>query len=309
MGKMKVIIDKNGDGMLLRSYLTGTLGISHRLLSLLKKREDGIVLNGKRVTVRASLREGDVLSLNTEDENASSLPPTEMRLDILYEDDNLLVINKPPYLPTHPSINHYNDTLANGVAYYFDKQGRPTVFRPITRLDKNTSGVVLIAKNAHSAKELTECMQEGRIEKSYLAVAVGKTDEFFAVERNIKREKDSIITRVVCPSSEGRYAHTEFIRINTFDSPEGMLSLLRITPITGRTHQIRVHLASVSHPIIGDDLYGTPSSLISRHALHAEGIKITYKDGTQQSFTAAVPEDMAKILNHSKKEQNEHKEN
>ncbi len=288
---MKITIRKEHSSLLLRTYLSWELGISQRLLSSLKKKEKGIMLNGERVTVRAVLREGDILELDTDDSRSSDIPKTEMPLDIIFEDGRFIIINKPPFLPTHPSVGHYTDTLANGVMFHLTESGREAVFRPITRLDRNTSGITLIAKTARDAAILTDMMQSGRIEKKYLAIAIGETEEEFSVEANIKREKESIIKRVTCPENEGRYALTLFRRLSVTDSPEGKLSLLEVTPKTGRTHQIRLHLSHIGHPILGDDLYGSPSNLIRRHALHALGLTLAFGEETL-SFEAKVPNDM-----------------
>ncbi len=289
---MERIIDMEHDGMILRTYLERELLISCRLLSSLKKKPDGIILNGERVTVRAVLHEGDILSLNTDDTKESSVLPVYIPLDIIHEDSELLVINKPPHIPTHPSIKHYTDTLANGVVYYLVEKGENSLFRPITRLDKNTSGVTLIAKNAHSASRMCELMKSGRIEKTYLAIAEGECREKFTIDKNIKRERESILLRTVCGSDEGRRAITDF---EPLECKNG-LTLIKVRPRTGRTHQIRVHLASVLHPIVGDELYGHESDAIDRHALHAYSLRITYPDGNEQLFTAEMPTDMKKLL-------------
>ena len=286
---MDIIIDKAHDGMLLRDYIKGVLGISHSLLSSLKSQSDGIMLNGSHVTVRAVLHVGDLLSVKTDDSTSSDIEPVGMPLDIIYEDDGILAVSKPPSMPTHPSIKHRTDTLANAVMFYLGKTNENAVFRAITRLDKDTSGVVLLAKNAYTAAILTGMMQEGRISKQYVAIVRGTPPEHFAVEKNIKRVAESIITREVCSADEGRYARTEFIRL----SYGGELSLVRAIPYTGRTHQIRVHLASDGFPIVGDSLYGDNCSLISRHALHAERLILNFPDGRILTLTSPIPEDMS----------------
>ena len=286
---MDIIIDKAHDGMLLRDYIKGVLGISHSLLSSLKSQSDGIMLNGSHVTVRAVLHVGDLLSVKTDDSTSSDIEPVGMPLDIIYEDDGILAVSKPPSMPTHPSIKHRTDTLANAVMFYLGKTNENAVFRAITRLDKDTSGVVLLAKNAYTAAILTGMMQEGRISKQYVAIVRGTPPEHFTVEKNIKRVAESIITREVCSAAEGRYARTEFIRL----SYGGELSLVRAIPYTGRTHQIRVHLASEGFPIVGDSLYGDNCSLISRHALHAERLILNFPDGRILTLTSPIPEDMS----------------
>lgn len=289
---MEIKITKKFDGTVLKDFLIKELNISHRLLTSLKKSENGILQNGTRVTVRAILREGDLLSLHTEDNEPSDIPPVKMDLDILYEDDDMIAVAKPPFLPTHPSIKHYDDTLANGIAYYYKSQGKTAVFRPITRLDKNTSGVVIIAKNARAAAILSHMMKEGKIKKTYIAVADGSTEDEFSVESGIKRANESIILRTVCANGEGQYAKTTFRKLCEGNG----MSVLKVTPLTGRTHQIRVHLAHIGHPITGDDLYGKVSECIDRHALHAEKLTLCFPDGRILEISAPLPEDMKRLL-------------
>lgn len=288
---MDIIIDKKHNGMLLRDYLKGVLGISHSLLSTLKTECDGIVLNGSRVTVRAVLREGDLLSVKINDSTSSDIAPVDLPLDIIYEDDGILAVSKPPSMPTHPSIKHRYDTLANAVMFYLGKTCENTVFRAITRLDRDTSGVVLLAKNAYTAAMLTGMMQSGRISKQYLAIVCGMPPEHFTVEANIKRTAESIITREVCGSGEGKYAKTEFVRLSTGSE----LSLVRAIPFTGRTHQIRVHLAHSGYPLAGDSLYGGDCTKITRHALHAERLTLSFPDGHALTLTSPLPKDMTEL--------------
>lgn len=288
---MDIIIDKAHDGMLLRDYLKNVLGISHSLLSSLKCESDGIMQNGTRVTVRAVLHTGDLLSVKTKDSTSSDIEPVDMPLDIIYEDGDLLAVSKPPNMPTHPSIKHREDTLANAVMFYLQRTGENAVFRAITRLDRDTSGVVLLAKNAYTAAALTDMMQSGRIRKEYLAVVCGVPPEHFTVEANIRRTAKSIITREVCQSGDGKYAKTEFVRLSVGNG----LSLVRAIPFTGRTHQIRVHLAHSGYPIAGDSLYGGDCSRISRHALHAERLTLNFPGGRLLTLTSPITADMSKL--------------
>ena len=274
-------------------FLSSVIGISRNQLVSLKKKENGIVQNGKRVTVRAAVHTGDSIYLDMEEEPSQNVLPVDIPIEILYEDDELLVVNKPPYMPTHPSHDHYTDTLANAVVHHYQLNGTSAKFRPITRLDRNTSGIVLIAKTALSASKLSSQMQKGKISKEYIAICEGETPKIFSVNKPIKREDESVITRTVCGYGEGQAASTDFERINT----NGEASVLRVRPITGRTHQIRVHLASEGFSIIGDDLYGRPSSLIQRHALHAESLAFEHPSGQQMKITAPLPEDMQRVAN------------
>ena len=172
---MDFLIDAEHHGKTVRSYIQHTLSISSRMLTVLKQTENGITVNGEHVTVRRILNEGDVLGLAIDDtpERAShNVPPADIPLDVLYEDDHIIVMNKPPHMPTHPSHNHHDDTLANALAFRYAKTGVPFVFRPMGRLDRNTSGVVLAAKDKVASGKLTEAIKAGEVHKTYLAIAL-----------------------------------------------------------------------------------------------------------------------------------------
>lgn len=291
---MKEVITSAHDGCILRNYILNKCGISHKLLTRMKAREDGILLNGRRVTVRAVLACGDTLELNFDDEAGSDIEPVkaERMPVILYEDSELMILNKPPYMPTHPSHNHHEDTLANAVAYIFKERGEAIRFRAITRLDKDTSGAVLIAKNARSAAILSEMMANGSIKKTYVAVCEGSAPDKFTVDKPIKREQESIITRIVCEDGEGQTALTHFSKTGEHNGR----SILSVTPITGRTHQIRVHLAYSGFPIVGDWLYGKESDEIGRQALHAKTLTLHFPDGREIFADAPLFSDMAALI-------------
>jgi len=289
---MEFKIGKDGDGILLRSYLK-RLSLSNKLVAHLKTLENGMTVNGEHVTVRYMLKSGDILRLLIEDTDSSeSIEPIELPLDIIYEDEDLVVCNKPPFMPTHPSHNHYDDTLANALAFYYS--GKPFVFRPVNRLDRNTSGTVLVAKNARAAGMLFSEMKKRNIEKTYLAVVEGEFSGSGVIEKYLCRTEASIIVRRVCEENEAgaQYAKTEYKIIK---SGHG-LSLVRLKPLTGRTHQLRVHLASIGHPILGDDIYGNSSNVIDRQALHAESLIFTRpSDGKRMEVTAPLPLDTKNI--------------
>ena len=173
---MRITIRKEYDGMLLRQFLRQVLRFSAKMMRHLKFLPDGILVNGAHVTVRYALKEGDALVLATEDIESAPIKPVELPIDILYEDEELVVPNKPANMPTHPSHDHYEDTVANALAFRYAQSGQPFVFRPINRLDRNTSGLLLIARNRPAAGRLTEAMQAGKIRKSYLAVLDGEME-------------------------------------------------------------------------------------------------------------------------------------
>ena len=281
-----------------KSVLTKELHISRRQLIALKNREDGILLNGERVTVRARLKPGDVLSLATEDgeDAAVKIEPSDTLPDIVYEDDSLIVMNKPPAMPTHPSHGHHGDTLANCLAFYYQQKGLPFIFRPVNRLDRDTSGIVLAAKDQLSASRFYQMMMRHAFEKEYFAVVSGVPEPLNGViDKPLRRSLPSIIVREVCGPGEGDPSVTEYRTVMTGNG----LSVLRVFPKTGRTHQIRVHLASIGAPIVGDTLYGPPegSALIGRQALHCRSMTFTHPvTGKKICTEAPVLDDMLTLI-------------
>ncbi len=289
---MRAIIKNEYDGKPLLSYLRGELRLSGRLLTRLKFADNGIVLNGERVTVRKILHEGDILELADGDITSSeAVEPRELPVCVLFENDDAIVLSKPPHMPTHPSHNHRDDTLANALAYKY--RDIPFVFRPINRLDRDTSGVVLVAKNQRAASFFADAMQNGKFEKTYLAVVRGELSSSGKIEAPIRRAKKSIILRTVCGEKDdgAQSALTEYEVI----ACENGASLLRVIPKTGRTHQIRVHLASIGTPIVGDDLYGEASELIDRQALHAHALSFPLPSGERTTVNAPLPKDMTSL--------------
>ena len=284
-------------GLTIKKILINELGFSKRAIATLKTREDGILLNGKHATVRATVNEGDVLEINLGDENISgeNLIPSSTLPDIIYEDEHIVAVNKPPFMPTHQSQGHFYDTLANSLAYYYSLKERPFVFRSVNRLDRNTSGVVLVAKDRLSSSKLSHQMKNDEIHKTYIAILKGTLDsDDGIIETHIRRREKSIILREVCTETEdSKIAITKY---NVLASNNG-LSLVLATPLTGRTHQLRVHFAHKGAQILGDDLYGEPSTLISRHALHAHSVSFTHpKNCEKMTLTAPLPDDMQSII-------------
>ena len=249
--------------------LKGVLCISSRLLTLLK-RSGGILLDGKRVTVREKVSCGQTLTLEIRDDAPSeNIVPVEMPLEILYDDEDILAVSKPHDMPIHPSAYNYDNTLGNAVMYHF--RNTPFVYRPITRLDRDTTGVVLIAKNKFSAALLTQLMAEKKIVKTYTALLSAIPIPLCGtVEAPIGRCGDSVIKREVSPDGKYALTHYKIIRIN----PDGTC-IARLNPVTGRTHQIRVHMAHIGCPLMYDFLYGTEQD--GKHfILHCESLEFPH---------------------------------
>ena len=293
---MQIYIPKEYDGMLLRQYLRAELKLSSKMMKHLKFCDGGIRVNGEHATVRRILTAGDLLELALEDTASAPIAPVELPIEILYEDSELVVPSKPADMPTHPSHDHYDDTVANALAFRYAKEGIPFVFRPINRLDRNTSGLLLVARNRPAAGRLTASIQRGEIDKSYLAILDGEmTQADGVIDAPLHRTAESIILREVCSADapDADAARTEYTVLGVGSGH----TLVAAHPITGRTHQLRVHFAHLGHPITGDDLYGVPSPLIARHALHARQLSFPHPtDGHRMTVVAPLAEDFARVL-------------
>ncbi len=269
---------------LIKDILKNHFKLSAGIITKLKKYDNGILVNGERVTVAKILHSGDILEINIVDENSKNIDPVYIPLDILYEDEDILAVNKSGNMPTHPSVKHHGDTLANGVMYYYKDTN--FIFRAITRLDRETSGIVLIAKNQLSAKLLSEQMQKGGILKEYTAITQNKPEQKSGIiDKPIKRANDTLILRCIAP--DGKSAITEY---NVTSERNGFY-FISLRPITGRTHQIRVHLASINCPIYADGLYGTEIKN-ERCRLHCSKIAFTHpSNGKAITISAPLPKD------------------
>lgn len=253
-------------------------------------------MNGAFATVRYELREGDVLTLAVEDKEEDVSPyiiPVELALPVLYEDAELTVVNKPPDMPSHPSLGHQRDTVANALAWRY--RDRTYVFRPVNRLDRDTSGVMLTANTRLAAYRMFRAMQDGVIRKSYIAVTDGvPAAPTGRIDGYMRRCEDSIITRETCAAdAPGAQAAVTEYRVL---AENGTHSVVFAAPLTGRTHQIRVQLASIGCPLHGDSLYGASSQRIARHALHAAATEFPHPSGQRMHVTAPLPADMAELI-------------
>ncbi len=293
---VKRIVKHDEDGITLLALLKGREKLSSRTVKTLKFREGGIKVNGEEVTVRRVLREGDIVELAVEDreeDKAESVTPRKLPIKLLYRDAYITVCNKPPKMPTHPSHGHLDDTLANALAYLASVKGEPFVFRPVNRLDGDTSGIVLTANDRISAGRLFTQMKNGEIRKTYIAVVCGVPEPMRGlIDAPIARADQGILMRTV--SAEGREARTEYNTVAV--SSDRRHSLVVLRPLTGRTHQIRVHMAYIGCPLVGDFLYGERSELIDRHALHAARMAFAHPaDGRSITVSAPLPDDMTQL--------------
>lgn len=275
------------DGMLV-SRLLRRNGLSHRLLVELKKDPEGLTVGGRPVRSVDRLREGDLLRVQVRETDRSDIDPQPgLPLAIVYEDEDLFVIDKPAGMAVHPSPQNRQNTVANALAARYQAAGEPFAFRAIGRLDKNTSGLLVVAKNALSACLLTTAAAEKRMRHEYLAVCTGELPPAGTIDAPIGRAEGSVIAREVRP--DGERAVTHYTRL----AYENGFSLARIRLETGRTHQIRVHMRHIGHPLPGDFLYGPDFSRIGRHALHAAYLTVPQPvSGQAMSFASPLPDDM-----------------
>lgn len=292
-------INNEYQGKTVLVFLRSVLKISSNALAALKRDEKGIMINGRHVTVRYMLQAGDLLEINEKDsieDTNEYLLPIELPINVLFENDDIILVDKPPYMPTHPSHNHTDDTLANALAYKY--RDVPFVFRPIGRLDRNTSGISLVAKHSIAASYLFYAKQKNLIQKKYIAILQGNLDvdnEWHTIETYMKRQEESIIVRCVS-NEQDEDAFNAITQYKVLFSNNN-ISIVEAIPITGRTHQLRVHFSHIGHPILGDDVYGEPSIHIGRHALHASMLSIPLPYNCDRLDTVSqIPEDMKNAI-------------
>ncbi len=275
------------DGKKLIAFLRGQVGVSVRTLAKLKADPLGLLRNGEHIRTIDLLHTGDRIEVRLPAENGGIAPASFEGLDIVFEDADVLLINKPGNLAVHPTHNHQGDTLANQVAGYLEQKGSGAVFRAVGRLDKTTSGLVLCALNKHAAFRLS-----GAYEKEYLAIAEGALTGSGTIDTPIYRPDPGKTLRAAGPEGDPAVTHWQALASN------GSLTLLRIRLETGRTHQIRVHMASIGCPLAGDEMYGGSRKYIGRAALHCETVRFVHPvNGKAMAFTVSPPEDMRQLIN------------
>ena len=270
------------------------LHISSRLFTKLKN--EHIYLNNHILNTYTPLKPGDIITINFgyPEIQENIVSNKDIKFDILFEDDWLLIVNKPSNMPVHPTMRHYEDTLSNGIKTYYDSINLNKKIRLVNRLDKDTSGIVIIEKCEYIQEQISKQMQQNIFKKEYLALVNGNlelTEDFKTINSPIKRKADSIIERVV--SEDGEKAITKYKVIKNFNG----YSEVKIQLLTGRTHQIRVHFASVGHPILGDSLYGEETNLINRQALHAKKICFIHPISHEKiKVEAPIPKDIYRLI-------------
>lgn len=268
-------------------------GFSRHILTGMKADKHAILLNSQRGYGHSLLKTGDQLQVRIQEtESSSKIIPIQMEFSILYEDEDILVINKPANMPIHPSLGNYENTLANGVAFYYAQKGESFVYRCVNRLDRDTTGALILAKNALSAAILSRQMRNRQIRRTYLALVEGIPPERGTVSAPIARVEGSTIEREVNYES-GESAVTHFERLAVGNG----CSLVELHLETGRTHQIRVHMKHLGYPLPGDYLYHPVYDRIRRQPLHSYQLSFTHPlTGDRMLFTAPVPDDFQKAF-------------
>lgn len=290
--RIEYIITKEDAGVSIDTFLRRR-GITRHIITGMKRTQDGIVCNGECAYTSVILRVGDHLALHIEDEESrDKILPVELPFSVVYEDEDILVVDKPKDMPVHPSIGNYENTLANALAFYYRNEEH-FVFRAINRLDRDTTGLLIIAKNPLSGAILSIAMKKREIHRTYLAVVSGKPSQARGViDAPIARKEGSAIERCV-DEKHGDRAVTHYEVLASGE--EYSLILLRLE--SGRTHQIRVHMKYIGHPLPGDFLYNPDFSAINRQPLHSAMLSFKHPiTGEKMTFTCPLPEDMRKQI-------------
>lgn len=281
--------DKN---LTVETYLKQVLHFSNRTIQKLT-RAKGIFINKKMAFLNRPLKENDVLRVLILKDLDYGVTPENGNIEILYEDEDAIVLNKPPFQLVHPAGNTTSHTLANHLAYYFQSKNLLTTIRPIHRLDRDTSGCIIFAKSAYAQTQLEEQLKARTLKRNYSALIHGLIDPCNGtINQPIGKHPTKANQRAVNANGDTAITHYQ---TRTIYSPN--YTMLSLNLDTGRTHQIRVHLAYLGYPIIGDKMYGSRSSLIARQALHAESITFQHlKTGEMINITAPLPADMEKLI-------------
>ena len=269
-------------------------GYSRQLLRQLKETENGLLRNGQPTFMTIALKNGDRIRVRLLEkaEGSEAIMPAPLPFEIVYEDEDLLVVNKPADMPIHPSFQNHGNTLADALTWHYQQHGEDFVYRCINRLDRDTTGLLIVAKHLLSASILSDMVGKREIHREYLAIVKGIPPENGTISAPISRKKGSAILREV-NFETGEPAVTHFARLEIRNG----LSLVSLKLETGRTHQIRVHMGYIGCPLIGDYLYYPECSRISRQALHSHRLSFLHPiTGKALSFTAPLPEDMEKAF-------------
>ncbi len=286
-------ISESEAGLRVEQYLKRK-GYSSQNLAAIKRMPESILVNGVHYYMRQTLASSDRLTVHiTETKCSEKIPPVKLPLDIIYEDEDIIVINKPAGMPIHPSLNNYYNTLANALAWYYQEQNKPFIFRCCNRLDRDTSGLTVVAKHLVSAGILSAMTGRKEVHREYLAITAGHvTPESGTINAPLGRKSGTIIERTVdWEAGEPAVTHYQLVSSNERHS------LIALKLETGRTHQIRIHMKYLGYPLIGDYLYNPDMSCIGRQALHSHRLSFPHPiTGKIMDFQASLPADMQAVL-------------
>ena len=281
------LVDKDFEKQTVGRYLRTYCSVSARTLAKLKRVEGAILLNSNKARAVDPVKKGDKISIDIPSGVSDGVTAVELPIDIVYEDKYLVVINKPPFMPVHPTKVHQLDTLANALCFYAKQRGEQYTFHAVNRLDRNTSGLVIVAKDRHTAS----IMSQNEITKHYTAYVMGEIADKGTVNEPIELSENSKIVRTVTPEGKPSVTHYE-----PLENKDGF-TVLKLVLETGRTHQIRCHMSHIGHPLLGDDLYGGSMSKINRHALHCGFISFNHPINDEFiEISADLPDDMKGLL-------------
>lgn len=286
-------VGKEGQDVKIRDYMKENLNLSGRFIrgSAMDRR---LRVNGKEVKLNYKLQKDDVIEVTVNAEESQNIEGEDLNIKVIYEDDDLLIVDKPPFMVVHPTKSHPMGTLANGVIHHFRSNNDNSIVRLVSRLDRDTSGLIMIAKNQFSHMNLAKSMDKNLIKKSYLAIIHGTLEnQEGTIDLPIGRPTDETIKRAVLEDGQRSITHYKIKE----SYKEG--ALVELVLETGRTHQIRVHLSYVGCPIYGEQLYSdfNDEELISRQALHAYALTLPHpRSGEILNFESTLPEDMTKLI-------------
>lgn len=286
-------IEESADGLRIQQFLRRR-GYSGQNLTEIKRMPKSILVNGEHYYMRQKLHTGDQLKVCIQETDCSEkIPPVEIPLDIVYEDEDIIVINKPAGMPIHPSLNHYTNSMANALAWYYQEQNKPFIFRCCNRLDRDTSGLTVVAKHLVSGNILSAMVYRREIHREYLAIVRGQvTPESGTINAPLARKPGTIIERTV----DWEHGETAITHYRVVEEKNGH-SLVSLKLETGRTHQIRIHMKHLGYPLIGDYLYNPDMEYITRQALHSHRLCFPHPiTGKMLEFTAPLPNDMQNVL-------------